>query len=251
MTDPTIHHYAGFDGADLVWREIGEGRPVLLLHGLFSDANTNWIKYGHAAAIVARGFRVIMPDLRAHGDSAKPHEASAYPLDVLAKDGLALVEHLGLSDYDLGGYSLGGRTTGRMLVLGAKPRRVIFSGMGYEGLTQTGKRIDFFRHVLTHPGAFASGSAEWLARAFLKSSDGDPKALIHILDTFVNMTDADLAAITQPVLVLSGKDDFDNGSAEALARALPQASYVEVPGNHMSAVVKPELGEAIARFLAG
>ena len=70
------------------WARAG---AVVLLHGLFSDAETNWIKFGHAATIAAAGFRVIMPDLRAHGRSAKPHDAAAYPPDVLADDGLALI----------------------------------------------------------------------------------------------------------------------------------------------------------------
>src|SRR5258706_358771 len=103
---------------------MGEGRPVVLLHGYFSDAITNWVRYGHAAAIAARGCRVIMPDLRAHGSSAKPHDAASYPPDALPRDGLALIAHLGLADYDLGGYSLGARTTVRMLVAGATPRRL-------------------------------------------------------------------------------------------------------------------------------
>jgi len=246
---PKPRYFNSFDGVQLAWCETGEGRPVVLLHGLFSNSVTNWIKYGHAEAIAARGFRVIMPDLRAHGASAKPHDAQSYPLDVLAQDGLALIDHLGLTDYDLGGYSLGARTTARMLALGAKPRRVVISGMGYEGLTSTGKRADFFRRVLTEMGSFDRGSAEWMAEAFLKTLNGDPKALIHILDTFVNMTTAELAAIRQPVLVLSGMDDFDNGSAEALAKALPDARFQTVAGNHMSAVLRPELGKAIADFL--
>ncbi len=250
MSDLPVHTFHAPDGEVLVWRELGAGPAVLLLHGFFSDAQTNWIRYGHAAAIAAKGFRVIMPDLRAHGGSAKPHDAAAYPPDVLAHDGLALIAHLGLSDYDLGGYSLGGRTTARMLALGATPRRVVISGMGYEGLTSTGKRGAFFRNILTNLGSFDRGTPEWLAEAFLKTSGGDAQALVHILDTFVDMKDADLAGITQPVLVLSGVDDFDNGSAEALARALPNARHVTVPGNHMSAVVKPELGLEIADFLA-
>jgi hypothetical protein len=45
-----------------------------------------------------------------HGDSAKPHDAAAYPPDVLVDDGLALIVQLGLTDCDLGGYSLGGLT---------------------------------------------------------------------------------------------------------------------------------------------
>ena len=250
MTDLPSQNLASFDGANLVWREVGVGRPVVMLHGFFSDAETNWIRYGHADAVAARGFRVIMPDLRAHGTSAKPHDAAAYPPDVLASDGLALIAHLGLTDYDLVGYSLGARTAIRMIIMGATPRRSVISGMGYQGVTDTARRVDFFRRVLTHGGTFERGSPEFFAEAFLKSSGGDPKALVHILDTFVPSTDAELAAIDRPVLVLCGEEDRDNGSAEALAQALPNARYQAVPGNHMSAVAKPDLGMAIADFLA-
>ncbi len=51
-------------------------------------------------------------------------------------------------------------------------------------------------------------------------------------------------------LVLAGVDDADNGSAADLAEVLPYGRLVEVPGNHMSAVTKPELGQAIADFLS-
>src|SRR3954451_1922732 len=110
MADVATHDFTAPDGVALAWHETGAGRAVVLLHGLFSDAQTNWIKFGHAALIAARGFRVIMPDLRAHGQSGKPHDPAAYPPDILADDGLALIAHLRLIDYDLGGYSLGGRT---------------------------------------------------------------------------------------------------------------------------------------------
>ena len=191
-----------------------------------------------------------MPDLRAHGDSAAPHDPAAYPPDVLASDGLALIAHLGLRDYDLGGYSLGGRTTIRMLTMGAAPRRVIVAGMGLEGLTGTGLRGDHFRHILTHLGKHVRGSPEWLAEAFLKTTGGDPEALILVLDTFVDTPIEALQAIRQPVLVVAGEEDDDNGSHAALVEALPDARLVEVPGGHMSAVIKPELGETIADFLA-
>src|SRR3954468_708290 len=145
----TTHRFEASDGVTLAWHETGEGRPILLLHGLFSDAATNWIKFGHAAALAARGLRVIMADLRAHGDSCKPHEASAYPPDILANDGLALIAHLGLTDYDLGGYSLGARTSVRMAIKGARPRRLVVSGMGLSGLLRTGRRAQHFQDILT------------------------------------------------------------------------------------------------------
>lgn len=250
MTDLPLHRFTSFDGVEIVWREMGEGRPVVMLHGFFSDAQTNWIKYGHAAAVAARGFRVIMPDLRAHGESAKPHEAAAYPPDVLATDNLALIAHLGLTDYDLAGYSLGARTSLRMLIMGATPRRTVVSGMGYQGVTDAKRRGDFFRRVLTEFGSFERGTPEWLAEAFLRTSGGDPKALVHILDTFVSSTDAELATLDQSILILCGEDDQDNGSAQDLAVAVPNAQYQAIPGNHMSAVAKPDLGAAIADYLA-
>ena len=247
---PEPQFFDGFDGARLAYHEAGEGRPVVLIHGYFSDAFTNWVRYGHAAKIAERGFRVIMPDLRAHGASAKPHEAAAYSPDALTRDGHALVAHLGLSDYDLGGYSLGARTISRMLATGAAPRRVIFAGMGLEGLTTTSRRADHFRNILTNLGKHERGSPEWLAEAFLKTTGGDPVALLGILDTFTDTPLDAIECVTQPALVVNGVEDFDNGSAAALADALPNARYVEVPGGHMSSVTKSELGQAIADFLA-
>lgn len=249
MSPNNAHHFASFDGTELAWHEMGEGRALVLLHGYFSNAETNWIKYGHAAVLADAGFRVIMPDLRAHGESAKPHDEAAYPKDVLADDGLALIAHLGLTDYDLGGYSLGGRTVARMLVRGAMPRRAIIAGMGLTGLTDTQARIAHFAHVFAGLGTHKQGSPAWFAQAFLKTTGGDPVALEHILGTFVDTDEAALAALTVPLGVICGVDDNDNGSAEALADLVPTAAYIAVPGNHMSAVAKPDLGVAICDFL--
>lgn len=244
------HRFASFDGTELAWTELGAGRPVVLIHGYFSSAEINWIKYGHAAKLAARGFRVILPDLRAHGMSAKPHDPAAYPPDVLMRDGMALIAHLGLSGYDLGGYSLGARTVVRMLANGAAPERVVLSGMGLAGLTQTEGRGAYFRRVLTNLGSFQRGSSEWLTEAFLKTTKGDPQALLLILQTFVDTPQEAIAAIPQPTIVIAGAEDYDNGSAQEVAELLPHGSFREVPGNHMSAVTRPELGDAIVDFLA-
>lgn len=249
-SSPSKHSFTARDGAELAWHEVGEGRAVLLLHGLFSSAEVNWLKFGHAAEIASRGFHVIMPDLRAHGHSAKPHDAASYPPDILAHDAFDLIAHLGLRDYDLGGYSLGARTAVRMVIQGAAPLRLVISGMGLKGLLATGPRSAHFARILTNLGTFERGSPEWLAEAFLKTTGGDPQALMPLLGSFVDSSEAELRAIATPTLVLSGAEDQDNGPAEDLAHLLRDARFVEVPGNHMSAVTKPDLGIAIASFLA-
>jgi pimeloyl-ACP methyl ester carboxylesterase len=249
--DLPVHRFRGRDGVELAYREMGQGRPVVLLHGFFSTATVNWLRYGHAATIAARGCRVVMPDLRGHGDSAKPHDAAAYPPDVLTDDGFALVEQLGLADYDLGGYSLGARTVVRMLARGAAPGRAIVAGMGWDGIVRATDRGAFFRRVLTNLGSFERGSPEWLAEAFLKTVGGDPVALLHVLGSSVDTPAEALAQIAIPTLVVAGAEDADNGSAEALAAALPNGRAAVVPGTHMSAVTRPELGAAIAEFVGG
>ena len=246
-----VRRFTARDGVELAWREMGaaDARPLLLIHGYFSTAQINWIKYGHAARIAEAGFRVIMPDLRGHGDSARPHDDASYPPDVLADDAMDLIGHLRLGDHDLAGYSLGGRTALRMMVKGAAPRRAVLCGMGLAGILDTRSRGGYFRRVLTNLGTFERGSSEWMTEAFLKTSGGDPVALLQVLRTFVDTTEAELAAIDRPVRVVTGVDDDDNGSGRALADALPRGEFTEIPGNHMSAVTRPELGQSIVDFL--
>ncbi len=251
MTDLTLerHDIRGFDGRPIAVHMTGQGRDLVLIHGYFSNAWTNWVRYGHAAKLVEAGFRLIMPDLRGHGESAKPHDASAYPPDALTDDNLSLIDQLGLTDYDLGGYSLGARTTVRMLARGATPRRVILSGMGLRGLTQTLDNGGYYTNVLTNLGTFQRGSSEWMTEAFLKTTKGDPVALLHILQTFVDTPEDVIAGFRQPTAVICGADDDSNGSAHELADILPDAQYVEVPGNHMNAVTRKELAQAMVDFL--
>lgn len=249
VPDLTVQRFAAADGQQLAWRELGEGRPLVLVHGYFSTGVVNWVQYGHAQRLAEIGYRVVMPDLRGHGESAKPHDPAAWPRDVLADDVLALVEHLGLDGYDLGGYSLGARTVVRMLVRGAEPDRAVVAGMGLEGMTDADAGTDHYRRVLTGFGSFAPGDPEFMAQAFLKTVGGDPQALLHVLDTNVDTPPQQLAEVGVPTLVLLGDEDHDHGSGPDLAAVLPQGTSATVPGSHMGAVARSELGEAIADWL--
>ena len=250
MTEVSTHFWSASDGVELAFHELGEGRPIVLLHGLFSDAQMNWIKFGHAARIASAGFRVIMPDLRAHGLSAKPHEPDHYPRGILARDLRELIAHLGLTDLDLGGFSLGARTTVEAVGEGLKPRRAILGGAGLQGLQHWERRKHFFLEAIEQFDRVPRGDPHWLSIQFMKSQKIDRIAAGLLLESFADTFMDWLKAFTMPTLVLCGSEDDDNGSAEELAGVLPNAVFREVPGTHMSSVTKPELGEGIAEFLA-
>ena len=244
-----LETFPGFDGRPLALTRMGQGRPVVLLHGLFSSADMNWVRFGTAAQLAQAGFACLMPDLRAHGHSAAPHNSDAYPIDVLARDAEALVAHLGLDEFDLVGFSLGSRTAARGIIRGMRPRRLVLAGMGLEGLAGWAKRQDFFRDVIDRFGTIRPADPAYMAQQFLKSSGVDRIAVRQLLGTMEDIAPSALAAITMPTLVLCGDRDNDNGSADNLAAALPNATRATIPGTHMSCVTLPDLGQALVQFL--
>ncbi len=250
MSELGTETYPGFDGAPLAVHRIGEGRPVLLLHGLFSDAATNWIKYGHAQRLADAGFEAIMPDFRAHGESAKPHEKAAYPPDVLVRDTFAVIDELGLTDFDLAGFSLGSRTAARGVIAGLKPRRLVLAGMGLEGLAGWNHRSAFFLDAITRFEEVKHGDPAFMAVAFMKTQKVDRVAARLLIESITDTDPADLEKIDMPTLVLCGAKDRDNGDPVRLTEALPDAEQVEVPGTHMSSVTEAALGEALVDFLS-
>lgn len=250
MTALTTDRWIASDGVELAFHELGEGRPVVLLHGLFSDAHMNWIKFGHAERIAREGFRVIMPDLRSHGASQAPHGDDHYPKGVLANDLRELIAHLALADFDLGGFSLGARTTVEGVGEGLKPRRAFLGGAGLRGLQNWQRRKTFFLEALARFDQAKRGDEYWMTIQFMKSQKIDRVAAGHLLESFEDTFMDWLQAFTMPTLVVCGSEDHDNGSAEELAAALPDAIFREVPGTHMSSVTEPAMGDEIARFLA-
>ncbi len=250
MSGVATHRWNASDNVELAFHEMGQGRPVILLHGLFSNAHVNWIKFGHAAKLVAGGMRVIMPDLRAHGQSDAPHEPAHYPDGILGRDLAELVAHLGLSDYHLGGFSLGARTVVQGVGEGLKPRRAVLAGMGLEGLAGWMARKHFFVDAIANFDTASRGDKHWMAIQFMKTMKVDRVAAGLLLPTFSDAHPEWLAAFTMETLVLCGSEDHDNGSAQALVAALPAATLATVLGTHMSSVTRPEYGDALTAFLA-
>lgn len=245
-------YFPARDGVRLAYREVGDGRPLILVHGLFGDGGF-WLRSGIAGRIAAAGHRVILPDLRGHGDSARPREPGAWPPDVFGADGLALIEHLRLDDYDLGGYSLGARIAVRQVVCGAAPRRAVVAGQGLGQLRGGGGggAADMMRRIFAGAGTWPPGSSEARTEQWLRRAGHDLAGLDLLMGSLVPTTDGELRRITMPVLVALGADDERKATADDLVALLPRATRVEVPGDHGTAVEAPELAAAIVDFLAG
>ena len=172
---------------------------------------------------------------------------------MLADDGLTLVGHLGLGDgdYDLGGYSLGGRIVVRMLARGAKPGRAIVAGQGLAKVSgpQGGGVYHRVLTALANGSAIEPGSPDARIAHWISGSGADPVALLRVLNSLVPTPQDALRQITIPTLVAIGEND-ERSDAGELAALLHDARFVRVPGDHGSAFAAPELTAAIAVFLA-
>ncbi len=90
------------EGTDVHWAEMGEGPPLVLLHGI-ADCHRTW--RGVAPAL-AKSHRVLMPDLAGHGLSGRPD--ASYTIDWHAQVIGAWLGSLGLEGVDVVGHSYGG-----------------------------------------------------------------------------------------------------------------------------------------------
>jgi pimeloyl-ACP methyl ester carboxylesterase len=251
MTDLPLRRFRGRDGAELAWRSVGDGRPLVLLHGLMGSGAL-LASNGPALAFSEHGFRVILPDLRGHGDSARRHDPACYPPDVLADDGLALIEHLGLDDYDLGGYSLGGKLVLRLLARGARPAHAIVGGQGLDALDAQSDRTDGHRRVLAAVASgdtFSPGSPQESLAGWIRQTGADARAIGYVLDTFVATPGDALRTVPTPTLVVAGDRDSRSATAGQLADLLPNGRLVLVPGDHITALGAPEFTAAVLHFL--
>jgi pimeloyl-ACP methyl ester carboxylesterase len=107
MGGEVVRHWnADVNGISLHVAEQGpaDGPPVLLIHG-FPEL---WLSWRHQmAALAARGFRALAPDLRGYGDSTVPDDPAAYTVFHIVGDLVALLDHLALPKVMVVGHDLG------------------------------------------------------------------------------------------------------------------------------------------------
>ncbi len=230
----------------------GAGPPVVLVHGLASNVEKNWRRPGVIDALLGAGRRVVALDCRGHGESEKPHDASAYSGTKIGDDVVALMDHLDITVADLVGYSMGGAIAASLLA--RKPerfRRVVIAGVGDWVLSAGNREGGLPGNRGRRIGPLRRAIRSWFLHRMARRGGNDPDALAVMRAAPRSGLDArKLSDVRCPVLILVGRNDRGARPTEKLAAAIPGAEIMTVPGGHITAVVKPEFRRAIIEFLA-
>jgi pimeloyl-ACP methyl ester carboxylesterase len=249
--------FSSFDGTTLYFEEAGiGGTPVLLLHGLSSSTRGNWQEPGIWQALIEAGKQVFAMDARGHGRSDKPYEPSAYEDHAMVKDVGAFMDHLGLEEIDLVGYSMGAVTALGFATSDQRLRRLVLGGIGGDpakwGPDVEGRATIARRWLAgleaADPDAIEDPVAK-RARKVFEARGNDLRAIAALLRSNRKHLSADtrLDKVLVPTLVVCGDRDL---SPHPLAAALPNAKAVVIAGDHIEAVGNPELARAIVDFVS-
>ena len=248
------------DGQNLAFDDLapagGHERTLILVHGFASNRHEGWRRTGWYQALERRRIRCIALDQRGHGESAKPHEPEAYERVRLAGDVIALMDHLGLGQVDLFGYSMGSRTA--LAAALAEPGRfsnLILGGVGGSMITERAPPAGnpMADAMLAEDPASITEPMLRSFRQFADEQGEDRKALAACTRTVNPPWDKDaLAALPIPVLVVTGQRDSLAGSPEDLAAAFAEGQAKVLPGcDHFSAIPHGLTKAAVFDFLDG
>ena len=242
--DTAGKYFTSFDGAKIYYEVKGSGKPVLLVHG-YLNSGENWkggVLYGE---LQKQGFQVITVDMRGNGKSDKPHNFEAYANDAEAKDIMGLLKEIGIKKYDVLGYSRGAIITARLLVLDKRIDKAVLGGMGLDFTNpEWPRRIMFYRAMMGDSIPEAQGAVKYVQSAGL-----DQLAQAYLQKEQPSTSKEELGKLKNKVLIICGTEDSDNGSASELAAAIPNSTFVSVPGNHGGAARTKEFAEAVVKFL--
>ncbi|WP_417689989.1 alpha/beta fold hydrolase [Roseibium sp.] len=242
------------DGIEISYLDEGEGEPILLIHGFASNKSINWVNPGWVDLLVKDGRRVIALDNRGHGESSKFYDPDAYGAPVMAEDARRLLDHLGLDEVDVMGYSMGARISA-FLALNhpQRVRRVIFGGLGYGMVSGVGDPEPIASALEAERLQDVSDRTGRAFRAFAEQTKSDRLALAACMrSSRQKISEEDVSRIEVPALVAVGTKDDIAGSPQKLAGLMEDARVLEIPGrDHMVAVGDKVYKQGVLDFLNG
>jgi pimeloyl-ACP methyl ester carboxylesterase len=258
--------------------ERGAGRPLVLLHGITLSALT----WHYQVDDLADRFRVIVLDQRGHGQSGQGDDDTT--VERLAADLAAVLDTLDLHDAVLVGHSMGGMVTMQLLCQSSDVVDARVAGVVLVATAAGGIAPAFAGAVARTTTPVTRRGATWLARrqgSWMPANDlswaltrltlgkGAAPSHVELTRTMVAATPYDvvsdltlsllgfdvrdrLGGASVPALIIVGSHDVLTPvrQAKAIARALPHADLIVLPGcGHMVMLERrAELDEAIGDF---
>ena len=242
------------DGLSLTYSVEGpiDGNPILLIHGFASNTRVNWISPGWVHTLNDAGYRTIAFDNRGHGTSDKPHDASAYTPEKMAGDAAALLDHIDIPVAHVMGYSMGARISAFLAL--QNPDRIqslIFGGLGLGMVEGVGDWDPIADALLANSIDDVTHEQGRTFRAFADQTKSDRFALAACIQASRKLlTPAQMASIYTPTLIGVGTKDDIAGSADELARLMPNATAFEIERrDHMLAVGDASFKKRALAFL--
>lgn len=261
-------HFLDIDGVRIHYKDAGgEGEPVLFIHGYTASIGGQWGRPGLIAGIRERGWRTLAFDLRGHGKSDRPHAVSAYKGERMARDIEALLDHLGIAQAHLVGYSLGAHILAHGMTLfperaatvclGGAAGRWNWTAAETAAVMEEADELEtgsIAKHILRlwPPGKPKPTPDELRALSDKKLEGMDARALGAIKRVMPDhqVTVEQMQALKMPILAVVGSGDGQLDAMRRLADFHPGVMLVEVPGaGHGDCPGKPEFLNALDAFL--
>ena len=250
----------------------GDGEPVVLVHS-FTSSSDMWTKAGFEPS---DDFRFIALDVRGHGQSGKPEDGGAYGTE-MAQDVVRLMDHLGLEDAHLAGYSMGAEIAlkvatehpdrVRSLVAGGSgwsPQEAFdvyaFAAMGLEEAATFGASVEAMMppEVTDEQLTFLMDAME---QHGIEIDNEDTAALASVarsMDELIPLSEKAIADIDVPVLGISSENDSELANIARMDGVVSDFELVLIPAgptgdpslDHLGATLDPLFHDSILEFLA-
>lgn len=213
------------DGTEIHYTNDGTGEPVILIHGYTATGALNW-KLPGIVRMLENDYRVIVPDVRGHGESAIPADG-AYGVEAV-EDIRRLMDHLELEQAHIVGYSMGGMITIKFATM--YPERVksaIVGGMGWVNPGSMGERGERYASV------------------------SQPMVETYAQFNQLETTPEEMKSLTMPLRVIVGTEDHGQLRRVDLWKTIePDLDVVYVEGaEHVNCVMRPAFKTGIKEFL--
>lgn len=224
------------DGTKIHYEIDGSGPPLLLVHGT-SGSLQLWAESGYRDALKS-DYRLIMYDLRGHGESGHPHGSESYTPELHVSDTLAVLDDLGIQKSHVFGYSMGAWIGFACLKFAPHRMLSFVAGANHPYPKSEDKMLNYWislyekglEAVLESFEASTEETMSETARANFLSQDAD--AIVGVMGGVRDATGlgSDLGSVSIPVLGYAGAEDPVHELASKVVTEIQGARFVSIEG---------------------